>query len=357
MRNVVILGTLVLFVALAGCAGGTGGDTGVAANGSVDVEAGDSPAESADPNDSATNDTPADAADDPDSETDAGGESDEAPDEAGGERERTEHESDVPARNPFGKEQLVVAINDSGVSMDTRHVVVDALHYWENNSEEYAGYPIAFDLRPSHPDPDVEIHFVEKIEQCGGEYDAVTVGCADYNVVRAPDTAAVAVEGGYTNATLVRVLKHELGHTLGQGHHNEPRDVMRPEQPAIVREVDVQLRIDSTYNDRTVRRNVETALDEWESYLADEGHEVEHSVEVVDEFDGTAEIAYDAGGSRHVCDGELVCLTNETADAEIKIETASIRHGDHEGIMGYYYGWYQRIPPDEGPPDYRADQD
>jgi hypothetical protein len=130
--------------------------------------------------------------------------------------------------NPWQEETLTVAIDGSAdESRDYRPMVREALDYWEANAERYAGYPIAYEIRPDAADPDLEVRVVESIDRCGtGNRSA---GCApivtNRSVVSRP--ALVRVQGNFTHESTVRVLKHEIGHTLGLGHGDEPADVMQ----------------------------------------------------------------------------------------------------------------------------------
>ena len=265
---------------------------------------------------------------------------------------------DVPDENPYEKETLVVAYNDSAVEMEKRHIVEEALEYWEDHSEEYADYPIEYDLYPSHTNPDKHIEFVESIDRCGAEIDSVAIGCADFITDIAPETAEIQVEGGYTNATLLNVTKHEIGHTLGLDHDDEPQSIMAAEQKyTINRNVTVHAQVSSSYNQAEVLDYIETALDTWAAHLQAKGHEVEHTINVVDEFNGSADIAYWATDADSTCDSELVCASDETDAGEIKISTGWIWEEDHEGVMGTYYGWYQYLESEDAPEAYRPEDD
>ncbi|MDJ1432117.1 matrixin family metalloprotease [Halostagnicola sp. A-GB9-2] len=266
--------------------------------------------------------------------------------------------SDAPDANPYGTETLTVAYDDSAVEMDKRHVVEDSLEYWENNSEQYAGYPISYELNQSDPDPDKHIEFVSDLERCGEAFDSFHIGCADYVTEQAPETAEIRVEAGYTNTTLRETTKHELGHTLGLDHNDEPQSIMASEQErSIDRDTSVQLRIADAYDERSVVRGIETALDTWVTHLESKGHDTTTTVDVVEEFDGDAAIAYNATDSRNACNGELVCQTDDTDDGDFKVTTEWIQEDDHESVMGSVYGGYHGLEADDAPPEYQHEPD
>lgn len=95
----------------------------------------------------------------------------------------------------------------------------------------------------------------------------------------------------------------------------------------------------------------------WAEHLTEMGHGVDYTVDVVDEFDGGANIVYDATDSQNACGGELLCESNETDVGDIKVTTELIESEDHEIVMAVYYEWYQRLSNDDAPPECQFEND
>ena len=139
-------------------------------------------------------------------------------------------------RHPFANGTVSVRIDGE---TDTPHDVEDvarrSLEYWEDNSETYVGFTVAFDV-VTDDDPDLVLRFVDRPDDCHmvENYSDRVLGCAP--VLRAgyrprETIRAIVVAGARPPGKIAITTKHELGHVLGLGHDDEPQEIMstRPE--------------------------------------------------------------------------------------------------------------------------------
>lgn len=134
-----------------------------------------------------------------------------------------------PSHNPYGKSELIVGIEYATFrSVNYSSRVTDALTFWAENSQIFAGYEVTYELDTEHDEPDILIVFEDNLDTCGSTHNDRIVGCAPLITVSAPDTVEIQIEAGRPYQDMVETIKHEIGHTLGLTHDDEPRVVMRP---------------------------------------------------------------------------------------------------------------------------------
>jgi len=136
----------------------------------------------------------------------------------------------VDRDNPWGESTLTVAVENAGApSRNFTAALQTALGYWERNSEQYAGYPIEYELDPDAENPDLVVRFVDEVDSCPNVEHAA--GCAPYvtDPAEVDRPMNVDVDASFGNESTALVLKHELGHTLGLDHDSAPQSIMTGE--------------------------------------------------------------------------------------------------------------------------------
>ena len=139
-------------------------------------------------------------------------------------------------RHPFAGETLSVRIdNESDTDHDVERNAREALEFWTEYAEEYAGFEIDFEVVDGE-EPDMVIAYVDTPERCQNveNYSERVLGCAPVirpgRRVRRPVTAIVVAAARPFGKIRV-TTKHEIGHILGLHHDDEPLWIMS-NQPA-----------------------------------------------------------------------------------------------------------------------------
>ena len=137
-----------------------------------------------------------------------------------------------PRGHPLAGETTVAVVNLSDSAHDLEALTDEALAFWNENAEQYAGFDVEFSRVADGESPDVEVEFLNSRAELDGchQYSSENVlGCAplirEGDRIDRPVTAEVVATGrpyGEVGVT----TKHELGHMLGLDHESEPAYIM-----------------------------------------------------------------------------------------------------------------------------------
>lgn len=143
--------------------------------------------------------------------------------------------------NPWNHSPITVYIDEKSTpihySSTYYEQVEKALEYWEEGGNGNLDYTPVFEIVDSE-EADIRIRWVENLENVEG----APSGVAGYAKPRISGDRFVEVDivlevgnyqgrawRQYSDATMLTISKHELGHALGLGHSNDRRDIMYPE--------------------------------------------------------------------------------------------------------------------------------
>jgi len=178
--------------------------------------------------------------------------------------------------NPFGKLPIVVGLERrASGSPNANDRLQEAISYWEENADTYVEFEdVEFAYRPNSGSPDILVEIVDEIRTCGqSEHDGIISGCAplltEYNQV--DRTARIKIIDELDGDRLTDVMKHEVGHTLGLDHSDEPAEIMSHDPELRIPDYEERKEILSLYANGV--ESYQNAIDDYDrasSYYASE---------------------------------------------------------------------------------------
>ncbi|MFC7202947.1 matrixin family metalloprotease [Haloferax namakaokahaiae] len=139
---------------------------------------------------------------------------------------KTEAAMSQRTTGPWGSDPVVVGITAPDDGRNYTTFVESATAYWEDEDTRYLGYDIDYDVQPDATDPDLVVEFRSHVPECSGHGNAA--GCAPYitdeSQIESP--VVVYVKTGFNDDSTTEIVAHELGHTLGLSHDDDPQSLM-----------------------------------------------------------------------------------------------------------------------------------
>lgn len=260
----------------------------------------------------------------------------------------------VDPANPYGSEELAVYVDDSMMDRDVGPMLNSSFAYWEEHSEKYAGYPVEYQLVETPGAADIHITF-KHVSVCGFHMpqDGVYYGCADvvepYST--APTPVNVDIHYNLSNPEIELTLIHELGHTLGLDHDDEPQEYMADPLPVTTLDpVKVHLRASQGDVPFGVKPDVEDGLNYFSDHddLADSETLDWEFTEDIDEAKFVITYHRSAGECGHAHGGSCVDFGYEYYDQDhIHLTNLDDTIAWHVAFQVSPYFWSENEMPDE----------
>lgn len=176
------------------------------------------------------------------------------------------------AGHPLAGITTISVIDRSNGGHDVDAIAKEAADYWNEHAEEYAEVDVTFTFDDEAPD--IELVFLADragLEGCQEHASREILGCAPLlrpgHRPERPITVEV-VSAGQPYGDVRITAKHELGHTLGLGHGDEPAYIMSNDiedrLPEYHRRIEILDSIENGWNGRNSgTREYNRGIDRW----------------------------------------------------------------------------------------------
>lgn len=193
------------------------------------------------------------------------------------------------AGHPLAGTTTISVVDRSDGSHDVHAIAQEAAGYWNEHAGVYTDVDVTFVL--DHESPDIELVFLADrtgLEGCQEHASREILGCAPLlrpgHRPERPITVEV-VAAGQPYGDVRTTAKHELGHTLGLDHDDEPAYIMsndvRDRLPEYHRRLEILDTVENAWNGRNAAtREYNRGIDRW--------NDGEYTV-AADTFDAAAE--------------------------------------------------------------------
>lgn len=174
--------------------------------------------------------------------------------------------------HPLAGTTTISVVDRSDSDHDIRALATEAAEFWTDHAEEYADVDVTFEIDDGSSD--IELVFLgdrTELEGCQEHASRDILGCAPLlKPGHRPDRPVTVeiVAAGQPYGDVLITTKHELGHTLGLGHDDDPSYIMSNDVedrlPEYDRRKEILESIENAWNGRNSgTREYNRAIDRW----------------------------------------------------------------------------------------------
>lgn len=151
--------------------------------------------------------------------------------------------------HPWSGQTITMSLEQvSPAEHGVNDAIIEAAEYWNDNARRYAGFDVTFQYRPNLDEADVVIYTHSDISEVCGQ---PAQGCAPVITSRfraAPEPAEIKITNERRSTPLPELVKHEMGHTLGLTHDDEPQEIMSDDYRHRLPNYQTRIRIYNNYH-------------------------------------------------------------------------------------------------------------